>query len=121
MLRTAGAAVVPSFYEPFGIVALEAVEAGAPIVVSDVGGLSEIAANVPGSMTFPSGDAAALADSLAVILEAGHDPVAARAVLTEKYSWDGIARDSLQAYSRASRRMSSEGYSVPPDDRSVLD
>lgn len=121
MLRTAGAAVVPSFYEPFGIVALEAAEAGAPIVVSDVGGLSEIAANVPGSMTFPSGDAAALADSLAVILETGHDPVAARAVLTEKYSWDGIARDSLQAYSRVSRRMSSEGYSVPPDDRSVLD
>jgi glycosyltransferase involved in cell wall biosynthesis len=120
MLRSAGAAVVPSFYEPFGIVALEAVEAGAPIVVSDVGGLSEIAASVPGSMTFPAGDAQALAGTLSAMLDASHDPVAARAVLTEMYSWDGIAKDSLKAYARASRRMSAEGYQVPPEDRSVL-
>jgi glycogen(starch) synthase len=120
MLRSAGAAVVPSFYEPFGIVALEAVEAGAPIVVSDVGGLSEIAASVPGSMTFPAGDAQALAGTLSAMLDASHDPVAARAVLTEMYSWDGIAKGSLKAYARASRRMSAEGYQVPPEDRSVL-
>lgn len=120
MLRSAGAAVVPSFYEPFGIVALEAIEAGAPIVVSRVGGLEEIAVNVPGSMTFPGGDADALADVLSVILDSYHDPVAAREVLTTMYSWDGIARDTLQAYARPSRRMSSEGYQVPPDDRSVL-
>jgi len=120
MLRSAGAAVVPSFYEPFGIVALEAIEAGAPIVVSRVGGLEEIAVNVPGSMTFPGGDADALADVLSVILDSDHDPVAAREVLTTMYSWDGIARDTLQAYARPSRRMSSEGYQVPPDDRSVL-
>lgn len=120
MLRSAGAAVVPSFYEPFGIVALEAIEAGAPIVVANVGGLGEIASSVPGSMTFPGGDADALADALTTILDSEHDPVAARAVLLSLYSWDGIARDSIDAYARPSRRMSSQGYQVPPDDRSVL-
>jgi glycogen(starch) synthase len=120
MLRSAGAAVVPSFYEPFGIVALEAIESGAPIVVSDVGGLREIAASAPGSMTFPPGDAGALADSLEEVLEATHDPVLARAELTELYSWNGIARESLRAYGRPTRRMPADGYRTPPGDRSVL-
>ena len=38
----ADCAVFPSLYEPFGIVALEAMAAGCPVVVSDVGGLSEV-------------------------------------------------------------------------------
>jgi glycosyltransferase involved in cell wall biosynthesis len=42
LFRTADVLVVPSLYEPFGIVALEAMAAKAPLVVSDVGGLSEI-------------------------------------------------------------------------------
>jgi glycogen(starch) synthase len=42
LFRTADVCVVPSLYEPFGIVALEAMAAKAPLVVSDVGGLSEI-------------------------------------------------------------------------------
>ncbi len=42
LFKVADAAVFPSLYEPFGIVALEAMAAGAPVVVSDVGGLSEV-------------------------------------------------------------------------------
>ena len=40
--RRANVAVFPSLYEPFGIVALEAMASGTPVVVSDVGGLAEI-------------------------------------------------------------------------------
>lgn len=40
--RCASASVVPSLFEPFGIVALEAMAAKSPVVVSDTGGLSEI-------------------------------------------------------------------------------
>jgi glycosyltransferase involved in cell wall biosynthesis len=40
--RCADVSVVPSLFEPFGIVALEAMAAKSPVVVSDTGGLSEI-------------------------------------------------------------------------------
>ncbi|HMA36678.1 MAG TPA: glycosyltransferase family 4 protein, partial [Chloroflexia bacterium] len=42
LYKVADCAVFPSLYEPFGIVALEAMAAGCPVVVSDTGGLSEV-------------------------------------------------------------------------------
>jgi len=42
LFRTADACVIPSIYEPFGIVALEAMTGGAPIVTTGAGGLGEI-------------------------------------------------------------------------------
>ncbi len=42
LYRTADVVVVPSLYEPFGIVALEAMAARTPVVATDVGGLSEV-------------------------------------------------------------------------------
>lgn len=42
LFREAMAAVFPSLYEPFGIVALEAMAAQTPVVVSDTGGLGEV-------------------------------------------------------------------------------
>ena len=45
LLHTADAAVLPSHYEPFGIVALEAAATGIPLVTSNVGGLGEAVIN----------------------------------------------------------------------------
>ena len=42
LFKVANAAVFPSLYEPFGIVALEAMAAGTPVIVSEVGGLTEV-------------------------------------------------------------------------------
>jgi glycosyltransferase involved in cell wall biosynthesis len=42
LFKVANVAVFPSLYEPFGIVALEAMAAGTPVVVSEVGGLTEV-------------------------------------------------------------------------------
>ena len=42
MYKVADVAVFPSTYEPFGVVAIEAMYAGIPTVVSDIGGLNEI-------------------------------------------------------------------------------
>lgn len=120
MLGSAGAIVVPSFYEPFGIVALEAVEAGAPVVVSEAGGLAEIAQTIPGVETFPAGDAPALARALARVLAERYDAAGARAALAEHYSWEGIARRTVEAYGRSSRRTPATGFTDPPGDRSVL-
>lgn len=69
LYRIADVCVVPSIYEPFGIVALEAMAGGCPCVVSDTGGLREI---VPSDgavgRRFRSGDAAALGDVLSAVL-----------------------------------------------------
>ncbi|MEM3601417.1 MAG: glycosyltransferase family 4 protein [Candidatus Bathyarchaeia archaeon] len=53
--RCADVTVVPSLYEPFGIVAIEAMAAKSPVVVSDVGGLSEIVEHdVTGVKVYPN-------------------------------------------------------------------
>src|SRR6185312_6101383 len=67
--------VLPSHYEPFGIVALEAAAAGAPLVTSDVGGLGEAVINGETGMSFAPSDIAALADAVRAALD---DPDAAQ-------------------------------------------
>ena len=61
LYRVADLCIVPSIYEPFGLVALEAMASGCLCVVADTGGLREV---VPGDGTvgvrFPSRDSAAL-------------------------------------------------------------
>ena len=53
--KTADVSVVPSLFEPFGIVALEAMAAKSPVVVSDTGGLSEIVDHdVTGVKVYPN-------------------------------------------------------------------
>ena len=64
MYKCADISVFPSTYEPFGIVALEAMLAGVPTVVSDVGGLNEIVEyRVDGRKSY-TGNPNSLADSI---------------------------------------------------------
>jgi glycosyltransferase involved in cell wall biosynthesis len=63
--------VVPSFGEGFGMVALEAMERGRPVVASAVGGLPEIVEDGRSGLLVPAGDVDALA---AAILELVRDP-----------------------------------------------
>lgn len=60
--------IVPSLWpEPFGLVAIEAMEAGCPLIASDVGGLSEILAEDRGTLV-PPGDPDALAKAMIALL-----------------------------------------------------
>ena len=43
LLQRTGCVVIPSLYEPFGLVALEAMASGCPCIVADTGGLREVA------------------------------------------------------------------------------
>ena len=61
-------AVVPSLYEPFGLVALEALACGVPVVASAVGGLKEMVVDGESGMLVAPGDAAALAQALLTLL-----------------------------------------------------
>lgn len=68
MYKCADVAVFPSTYEPFGIVALEAMLAGVPTVVSDVGGLDEIVTHGVDGMKSYAGNANSIADSVTALL-----------------------------------------------------
>ena len=56
LLHRAGCVVIPSLYEPFGIVALEAMAAGAPVVVARTGGLAEIVEGTDAGLLFEPGN-----------------------------------------------------------------
>ena len=61
-------AVVPSFHEAFGLIAVEAMACGIPIVATAVGGLKEIVKDRETGLLVPPGDAAALAQALVTLL-----------------------------------------------------
>jgi glycosyltransferase involved in cell wall biosynthesis len=63
-IEDAAIVVVPSVGEGFGMVALEAMERGRPVIVSAVGGLPEIVAHGETGLVVPSADADALADAI---------------------------------------------------------
>ena len=60
-VHRAGCVVIPSLYEPFGIVALEALAGGAPLVVARTGGLAELIDGTGAGLLFEPGNAAELA------------------------------------------------------------
>jgi D-inositol-3-phosphate glycosyltransferase len=61
-------AVVPSFVEAFGLVALEAMACGVPVIASKIGGLKEIVQEGVSGLLVPAGDSAALANSIIYLL-----------------------------------------------------
>ncbi|MFL5821145.1 MAG: glycosyltransferase family 4 protein [Solirubrobacteraceae bacterium] len=107
LYRIADLCVVPSIYEPFGLVALEAMVSGCPCIVADTGGLREI---VPGDdrvgLRFNGGDAEHLAVMVERLLTDGElrDRLVAEAsehVLG--YDWGDIARETAAVYSQLRR------------------
>ena len=68
MYKCADVAVFPSTYEPFGIVALEGMLSGTPVVTSDIGGLNEIVEHGVNGMKSYAGNPNSLADSILALL-----------------------------------------------------
>jgi glycogen synthase len=108
LLHTADAAVLPSHYEPFGIVALEAAATGIPLVTSDVGGLGEAVINGQTGMSYPPRDVARLTAAVRVVLDdpdaAQQRAIAARERLTSDFDWHTVAIETAQVYLAAKRR-----------------
>jgi glycogen(starch) synthase len=107
LAAAADCAVVPSIYEPFGMVALEAAAAGTPLVVADTGGLREIVEHGITGLRFAPGEPAQLADAVTALLSdevlARRLTKDARAVLARDYAWSTIAGRTVEAYRRAVR------------------
>ncbi|MBX7450285.1 glycosyltransferase family 4 protein [Mycolicibacterium sp. 3033] len=107
LLHRADIALLPSRYEPFGIVALEAAAAGAPLVVSAAGGLGEVVGHGTTGHTFPPGDVAALAAAVRTVLDAPdaaqRTATAARERLTSDFAWSTVAAETVAVYVGAKR------------------
>ena len=105
MYKCADVAVFPSTYEPFGIVALEAMLAGIPTVVSDIGGLNEIIQHCENGMKTYAGNANSIADSVLQLLYNPElcDNVTkkAKAKVKNEYNWTKIAQDTYFTYQKA--------------------
>ena len=105
MYKCADIAVFPSTYEPFGIVALEAMLGEVPVVVSDVGGLNEIVEHQKNGIKAYAGNANSIADSVLKLLfdhQLCENIVEdAKKIVIDKYNWNIIAESTLKVYKRA--------------------
>ncbi|MBE9045839.1 glycosyltransferase [Pleurocapsales cyanobacterium LEGE 10410] len=94
--------VVPSHYEPFGLVAIEAMASGTPVIASRVGGLKFTVVDELTGLLVPPQDEQALAKAIARVLlypawsrQLEKD---ARKRVESMFSWDGVAEQLQQQY-----------------------
>lgn len=94
-------AVFPSLFEPFGIVALEAMASGCAVVVSDTGGFSEIVTHRINGMKARVGSSDSLAENIIELLgdEALRNSVSEKAISElPKYTWPDICIKTHEVY-----------------------
>ncbi|GAB3546984.1 glycosyltransferase family 1 protein [Arthrobacter tumbae] len=123
LLRSAEAVICAPWYEPFGIVPLEAMACGVPVIAAAVGGLIDTVVDGQTGLHVPPRDVNALTEAIRQVIE---NPEAARelgraglARVHARYSWDRIAADTEKAYqltlnqasgrSRSGRRGAQQG------------
>ena len=95
--------VMPSFYESFGMVALEAMACGTPVIASKVGGLAILVQEGKTGYFIPSQDAEALADRLRLLFTSeDHRQELGRnaAEFARSFSWENIVQQMVQVYQR---------------------
>jgi glycogen synthase len=119
----ADVAVAPSIYEPFGLVAVEAMACGTPVVVGDTGGLREIVSDGHG-LSFPPQDADELADRLIAVLT-DHDLAQdlvdkGRRRIAQRYDWQTVALRTVRVYNRAIEEEAALGEDQRPALREIL-
>ncbi|MFM8319920.1 MAG: glycosyltransferase, partial [Chloroflexota bacterium] len=100
----AEAVVVPSHYESFGMVALEAMACGTPVVASQVGGLAFLVQDGVTGFTVPVDEPQALADRLSLLLN--DYPLRQRLgeqalTVAQQYAWENIAARIVALYGQA--------------------
>ena len=101
LYRIADLCVVPSIYEPFGLVALEAMASGCPCIVADTGGLREVVPNADVGLRFRSRDPRALAAMVERVLtdDALRDRLVAEASAhVLGFDWTDVAERTAQVY-----------------------
>jgi glycogen(starch) synthase len=101
LYRIADLTVVPSIYEPFGLVALEAMASGCPCLVADTGGLREVVPNDDVGLRFRSRDPDSLgqmAERLLTDTELRDRLVAEASEHVLSFDWADVARQTADVY-----------------------
>ena len=102
LYRIADVCVVPSIYEPFGLVALEAMASGCPCIVADTGGLREVVPHEEAGLRFRARDPEALVEVAVRVL---CDDALGRRLVAEAYEhlrqfdWLDVAERTSALYS----------------------
>jgi glycogen(starch) synthase len=102
LYRIADLTVVPSIYEPFGLVALEAMASGCPCIVADTGGLREVVVHEEGGLRFRADDPEALAEVAIRVLsddELGQRLIADAYEHVRRFDWADVAEQTVAVYS----------------------
>jgi glycogen synthase len=115
LYRIADLCVVPSIYEPFGLVALEAMASGCPCIVADTGGLREVVPNDAVGLRFRSRDPHSLAQMMRRVLT--DQPLRERLVAEAsehilRFDWAEIALATAAVY-----RAAVDGSALDTDGR----
>jgi D-inositol-3-phosphate glycosyltransferase len=93
--------VMPSHYESFGMVALEAMACGTPVIASEVGGLAYLVRDGETGFTIPDQEPEELCDKISWLLndQELHETMSARAVeYAQDYAWEKIAKQIVEVY-----------------------
>ncbi len=109
LYRSAHVFCAPSTgFEALGIVLLEAMASGLPIVTTDIGGYRTVVTNEREGLVVPSRDSKALAGALAaVLLNPGRraEMAAAGAMTVQRYDWGLLARRYVDLYQESAERF----------------
>jgi D-inositol-3-phosphate glycosyltransferase len=101
--------VMPSLYESFGMVALEAMACGTPVIASEVGGLGYLVQDGQTGYTVPDSDPDALCDRLSRLLGDSHlrETMGANAAqYALYYAWEKVAGQVIETYRELAERRS---------------
>lgn len=100
--------VMPSLYESFGMVALEAMACGTPVIASEVGGLGYLVKNGVTGFTIPDSDPGVLCESLSKLL-GDHDLRQRMGEHAEQYAqdyaWEKIATQIVEVYRELTEKV----------------
>ena len=112
LYRIADLTVVPSIYEPFGLVALEAMASGCPCIVADTGGLREVVPHEAAGLRFRSRDPKALADVAVRVL--ADDALGRRLVADglehiRRFDWADVAERTAALYEQLAAARTASG------------
>jgi glycogen synthase len=106
LYRIADVCVVPSIYEPFGLVALESMASGCPCIVADTGGLREVVPHEEAGLRFRARDPDALGEMVERVLTDGElreRLIAEAAEHVLRFDWADVAERTADVYTQLAR------------------